>query len=165
MITHIFLSPKHISTCIFSENLFSNMLTHALFSPKFRSTWITSFQKKIFKHDHTHTFISPKCFNMWIIYFFQNKIFKHAHPHLLFSKMYMHMDHIFAKENNQTCWLTLLFLQNVLAHVWHSFHKQWNMLNPTLFSPKCRSRWITIIKRIEDCTTTCAQKSSGTVIL
>ena len=72
----------------------------------------------------THTFISPKCFNMWIIYFFQNKIFKHAHPHLLFSKTYMHMDHIFAKENNQTCWLTLLFLQNVLAHVSHSFHKQ-----------------------------------------
>ena len=61
------------------------------------------------------------------------------------------MDHIFSKENNQTCSNTDIFLQNVLAHVAHSFHKQFfKHYQSHLVSPKCRSTWITIFNFYQD---------------
>ena len=61
------------------------------------------------------------------------------------------MDHLFSKENNQTCSNTDIFLQNVLAHVAHSFHKQFfKHYQSHLVSPKCRSTWITIFNFHQD---------------
>ena len=61
------------------------------------------------------------------------------------------MDHLFSKENNQTCSNTDIFIQNVLAHVSHSFHKQFfKHYQSHLVSPKCRSTWITIFNFHQD---------------